>query len=340
MSRHFRRLPGGYDFSFDIRAERIAIRILHRNAAEGVVATLSGPRAEMTSLGLLRAALRRPFGGLRTIALIYWQALRLKLKGARYRSRPAPPEIRGDLMLFLTRAVKRDFLDTCARITTGSLRLHTPEGEIHDFGHGSPAAEMQIHDWAVVTAIGARGDIGLGETYVAGLWDTPSIATLGEVALRNYDQFRDHAFAGFWSTLKLRVVNRLFRNNSPRGAARNIRAHYDVGNEFYQLWLDEGMTYSSAMFAEGDTDLARAQNRKYDRILDRLDGAERMPGDRLWLGRLCRTRRRHRPPGHRPDHLAQPEGLCRCPAGRPRRNPACRIIAPAPGHSTASSRSK
>ncbi len=179
-------------------------------------------------------------------------------------------------MLFLTKRVKHDFLETCAQIRIGSLRLRTPEGEVFDFGQGSPAAEMQIHDWSVVTAIKARGDIGLGETYVAGLWDTPSITELSEIALKNLNQFQGYAYAGFWNSLKFRFINRLMRINSQRGAARNIRAHYDVGNEFYQLWLDEGMTYSSAMFTPGDTDLARAQTRKYDRILQRLRGAERV----------------------------------------------------------------
>ncbi|WP_372841398.1 class I SAM-dependent methyltransferase, partial [Phaeovulum sp.] len=179
-------------------------------------------------------------------------------------------------MLFLTNRVKHDFLDTCAQIHVGSLRLRTPEGEVFDFGHGAPTAEMHIRDWSVVTAVAARGDIGLGETYVAGLWETPSIADLSEVALRNLDQFRGYAYAGFWGNLKFRVVNRIMRANSPRGAARNIRAHYDVGNEFYQLWLDEGMTYSAAMFTPGDTDLGRAQARKYDRILGRLGRGERV----------------------------------------------------------------
>ncbi len=179
-------------------------------------------------------------------------------------------------MLFLTNRVKHDFLDTCAQIHIGSLRLRTPEGEVLDFGHGAPAAEMHIRDWSVVTAIAVRGDIGLGETYVAGLWETPSIADLSEVALRNLDQFRGYAYAGFWGNLKFRVINRLMRANSPRGAARNIRAHYDVGNEFYQLWLDEGMTYSAAMFTPGDTDLGRAQARKYNRILGRLGRGDRV----------------------------------------------------------------
>ena len=179
-------------------------------------------------------------------------------------------------MLFLTKLAKRDFLNTCARITKGSLRLQTPEGEVHDFGAGNPTCEMQIHDWSVVTSIAARGDIGLGETYVAGLWNSPSIVKLTKVALLNFDQLQGYAYASFWSSLKFAVVNRLLRANSQRGAARNIRSHYDVGNEFYQLWLDEGMTYSAGLFTAEDGDLRRAQDRKNDRILSRLAGGERV----------------------------------------------------------------
>jgi cyclopropane-fatty-acyl-phospholipid synthase len=177
-------------------------------------------------------------------------------------------------MLFLTNRVKQDFLESCARITQGRLRLQTPEGEIYDFGQGQPEVDMQIFDWSVVTTVLSRGDIGLGEAYVAGLWDTSSIEELTAVILNNQNELNDYVYAGFWSTLKFRIVNRLMRANSQRGASRNIRAHYDVGNEFYQLWLDESMTYSSALFTEDDKDLGRAQTRKYDRILDRLDATE------------------------------------------------------------------
>jgi cyclopropane-fatty-acyl-phospholipid synthase len=122
----------------------------------------------------------------------------------------------------------------------------------------------------------ARGDIGLGETYVAGLWDSPSIEALTTVALRNFDHLSRYVFAGFWAGLKFRLINRVLRANSKRGSARNIRAHYDVGNEFYQLWLDEEMSYSSAIFTPGETDLIRAQRRKYDRILGRIGDAEQV----------------------------------------------------------------
>lgn len=179
-------------------------------------------------------------------------------------------------MNFITRRVEHDFLESCEGITHGALRLVTPEGHVHDFGTGDPQAEMKLHDWSVVTALAARGDIGLGETYVAGLWDTPSVEALTQVALLNLDHFRDYAYASPFAALKFRAVNTLLRANSRRGAARNIRAHYDVGNEFYQLWLDPSMTYSSALFTEGDDDLPRAQARKYDRILGKLTQGERV----------------------------------------------------------------
>lgn len=86
----FQDREGAYRFRFDIRPDRIAIRITHTNGAEGVIATLSGPRAPATNLGLLSGFLRRPAGALRTIGLIHWQAMKLKLKGARWRRRPDP----------------------------------------------------------------------------------------------------------------------------------------------------------------------------------------------------------------------------------------------------------
>ena len=177
----------------------------------------------------------------------------------------------------LRRRVENDFLAACDGITTGRFRLRTPEGHVHDFGSGGTESEMVLHDWSVVTALMARGDVGLGETYVAGLWDTPSIEALIEVGLVNQDRMERYAFPGFWNGMMFRAIDRVMRANSPRGASRNIRAHYDVGNEFYLEWLDESMTYSAALFdADGDGDLHRAQMRKYDRILDRVGGRERV----------------------------------------------------------------
>lgn len=177
-------------------------------------------------------------------------------------------------MSFIDKRVRHEFLSCCEGMRHGRLHLITPEGDRHVFGVDGTEAEMRLHDWSVVPAMAARGDVGLGETYVDGLWDTPSIENLTAIALRNLDHFDQFAHASPWNALRYRMVDRIMRANSRRGASRNIRSHYDVGNEFYQLWLDRGMTYSSALFVEGDDSLEGAQNRKYDRILSRLGKGE------------------------------------------------------------------
>lgn len=87
----FQRVAGDYRFRFNVAPQRIAIQITLLDGENGLTATLQGDLAPLTSAAILRTGLRRPAGALRTIALIYWQALKLKLKGARYRKRPEPP---------------------------------------------------------------------------------------------------------------------------------------------------------------------------------------------------------------------------------------------------------
>lgn len=88
----FQDVSGSYAFTFDIRPGSIAIRIAHRNGREGLVAVLEGSRRRLSAARVLRAAARFPFAGVRAIGLIHWQALRLKLKGARFNPRPTPPD--------------------------------------------------------------------------------------------------------------------------------------------------------------------------------------------------------------------------------------------------------
>jgi DUF1365 family protein len=87
----FQPVEGGYTFRFDIRPDRIGIWIDFTAGNGGLIATLTGRREVLTNRGILATCLRRPFGSRRVLALIHWQALKLWLKGARFRSRPAPP---------------------------------------------------------------------------------------------------------------------------------------------------------------------------------------------------------------------------------------------------------
>jgi cyclopropane-fatty-acyl-phospholipid synthase len=116
----------------------------------------------------------------------------------------------------------------------------------------------------------ARGDIGLGEEYIAGAWDTDSVENLVALFLLNLDHFSDFSDGNIFNRIGFVIHNALVRRNSISGSARNIKDHYDVGNDFYSLWLDPSMTYSSALYA-GAADLFRAQQNKYERILSKFD---------------------------------------------------------------------
>ena len=178
-------------------------------------------------------------------------------------------------MRLTNKALKTQFLATCERLHDGQLTLRTPEGERYNFGTSGPEAEMVIKDWSAVSAMAAHGQVGLGETYVQGLWDTPSVEGLMSMAMRNRDHLGSYDQASMFNKVKFRLVDTVLRANSRRGSRKNIRSHYDVGNEFYALWLDEGMTYSSGLFDPAEQDLARAQSRKNARALSRLGDGER-----------------------------------------------------------------
>lgn len=165
------------------------------------------------------------------------------------------------------------FLPSFDGLKCGSLRLTTPDGKTHVFTGSAdgPHADMTITDWRVVQRALARGDIALGEDYVAGLWDTGDVETLFSFFLLNFDTFEKYAHGNWLQRMFFAIYNRVIRRNSKSGSKANITAHYDVGNDFYRLWLDDSMTYSSALYGDAAT-LEDAQHNKYQRILSRADG--------------------------------------------------------------------
>ena len=176
-------------------------------------------------------------------------------------------------MSLATRSLKSRFLSALEGIGDGILTLTTPEGTRHRFGSAGPEADLQIRDWRLLPRLALRGDVGLGEGWIAGEWHSETLEGTLSLALRNLGLRAGWGEPGRLQAMRMRLVDRLMRPNSLRGSRRNIRAHYDVGNEFYQLWLDPGMTYSSALCGEGD-DLPRAQARKNARILAQLTPGE------------------------------------------------------------------
>ena len=173
------------------------------------------------------------------------------------------------------RYVEKRWRETIARLRFGSLEFISPQGEptLITGQEPGPHGSFRIHDWNVLRRISARGDIGLGEEYVSGAWETDNIENLVSLFLLNIDVFENYADGTLLNRLGFLINNALVRRNSVRGAARNIQDHYDVGNDFYALWLDPSMTYSSALY-DGAERLEQAQQRKYDRILGKFPGAK------------------------------------------------------------------
>lgn len=167
-------------------------------------------------------------------------------------------------------AAAQSMLRLLQRLEGGRINLSLPDGDHLQVGAGERATEFQVHDWQVFDAALAGGDIGFGETYMDGLWDTPELSKLLTLLARNRGPLQAAIFGQWWRLLPQRLLHRL-RANTHRGSRRNIAAHYDLGNDFYALWLDPGMSYSSALFeAEPSGSLEAAQSAKYRRILDRL----------------------------------------------------------------------
>jgi cyclopropane-fatty-acyl-phospholipid synthase len=158
-----------------------------------------------------------------------------------------------------------------ARIDTGTLTFVAPNGEVTRIEgiHSGPSARFEIRDWDVLRRILARGDIGLGEEYIDGAWTSDNVENLVGLFLLNLDKLDSFSHGNFINRLGFVIHNALVRRNSIAGSSRNIKAHYDVGNDFYRLWLDQSMTYSSALYA-GTNELYRAQQNKYERILSKF----------------------------------------------------------------------
>ena len=167
-------------------------------------------------------------------------------------------------------------------LRVGTLDVQLPDGTQAHFGSsaapGEPRAAIRLHDWRVCAAALKSGDIGFAETYIGGHWTSPDLVALLKLFIANREAVESVVYGSWWGSLAYRIKHFLNRN-SRHGAAKNIHAHYDIGNPFYRLWLDETMNYSSALF-EGDftKPTADAQAAKVRRAI-RECGLQ--PGERL-----------------------------------------------------------
>jgi cyclopropane-fatty-acyl-phospholipid synthase len=152
----------------------------------------------------------------------------------------------------------------------GTLDVQLPDGTQARFGNPAdpePRGAIRLRTWDVCSAALKSGDIGFAEAYINGTWNSPDLAALLKLFIANREAAESIIYGSWWGSLAYRLKH-LLNRNSRRGSRKNIHAHYDIGNSFYTLWLDETLNYSSAWF-DGDVSrsLPDAQQAKVRRAL-------------------------------------------------------------------------
>ncbi len=180
---------------------------------------------------------------------------------------------------WFARSAKRAFLHSLEGLPEGRIEIVCPDGR---YGFGDPHAglcsEIKVHNERFFARAILGGDTGLGEAYMDGDWSSPDLISAVRIAVRNVASLEPrNRFYSFASRLKDAIEQRL-RDNSLDGSAENIRVHYDLGNDFFSLFLDPTLTYSCACYRNADDSLEDAQIEKLDRICRKLRLG---PGDRV-----------------------------------------------------------
>ena len=169
--------------------------------------------------------------------------------------------------------VRRLVLNQLGRLKTGSLRLVEGDSSI-TFGEKAEAelcASIEVIDGSFYSDIAFGGSVGAGESYMRGSWQSDDLVSLVRILLRNRDVLDNMEKGTAWLTCSLQRFFHWINRNTREGARRNISAHYDLGNDFFALWLDESMMYSSAMFEHQGQSLADAQVNRLDVVCEKLE---------------------------------------------------------------------
>ena len=167
----------------------------------------------------------------------------------------------------------------CTKLNTGRLDFELPDGRVFrvEGTNPGPIAYVKINDNDIFARLIRDGDLGFSEAYMDGAWETPDLQAFMDFVHADNGDLYD-GFPGMGLVRKWEQFRFWLQSNSKKQARKNISHHYDLGNDFYSLWLDETMTYSSAIFEHGDNSLEMAQRAKYASMVDQM-GAQ--PGDHI-----------------------------------------------------------
>ena len=196
-----------------------------------------------------------------------------------YRSEPGsiahlkPREASTSRSRWIDRFLEQRIVGALTPWREGQLVVVMPDGNRHTFGPvGGAPAEINIHDSNFFRRAARNADIGIGESYMAGEWSSPNLTALISAFIRNRVHLNlDLQGAIGWPGRVFNWLLHALQRNTQEGSERNIHAHYDLGNDFYELFLDPTMAYSSGIYPSPSATLEEAQHHKYDMVCRKLE---------------------------------------------------------------------
>lgn len=267
---------GDYDFYFSEFGEHMNIRIsLARGGRQAIFAKLEGDALPFESKNLRRVLFRFPLTAFLTLPRILWQAAQLHyLKKLPAYDKPiavSPMTIRRARPTWFQAMSARMAFRFFSLVRQDCIRMVLPDRSVRFFGDetSSLCAEIKIHDWKFFSRILKAGDIGFGESYMAGEWDSGDLTALLEVFVRNMEAFDRTLIRAAWWGAFINGIRHWLRKNTSRMSRKNIAEHYDLSNEFYEIFLDPTMTYSCAFFRKPEDSLEEAQLHKLHLMIDK-----------------------------------------------------------------------
>ena len=170
--------------------------------------------------------------------------------------------------MILYRIADKIIFNILKKIKVGYLEITSTTGELLRFGNYNDKlkADLKIKSPALSYNLIKGGSVGLAECYMKNEFETSNLSNLIELAARNINII--HKFAGILDLKFLNFIKNKFIKNTKSRSKENIAKHYDLGNDFFSLWLDKTLTYSSAIFDEQNKDLSMAQNNKYQKLIN------------------------------------------------------------------------
>lgn len=268
-----------WQYEFLIRSDSEGVDIwvnMNRGGKTEFYSEMWGHTVRFDDRSITKTLVVYPLSAVLNLPRIMIQAAKLKLKGLPVFTRPEPisdDTVRRRKPTVLQRLCMAGCDRILSGIPNGKLTVTLPGGLTHEYGSPTSGlkADIVIKDLSFFSDILFHGDIGFGDSFVRGAWATSDLSQLLKLASVNSEIMTSRYANAHILSRPFRLLKKFLRRNSKRGSRKNIGAHYDLGNDFYKLMLDETMAYSSAIFERGDETLTVAQHRKIDRLLDGLN---------------------------------------------------------------------